>query len=279
MMYVENSYEKFNSGGEYEVSTSALPAIAETLLYGLKHSEKPLEFSVEIINPDKNIPFEQMQEIKEWLFGQDGWKKLTLKSPEYYGYHLKCLLIPDEDITDALGYRGIRCTLKNASAYWYGEDKTITFVKEDLIELAGEKGEKLTETGNIWVELNIDSQSPCDIYPTITFKAPESYSGATGNYMNLRIYNNYQNDNESCISTGLDSKYALKDYFINTQYGLFKRNNEIFDYEPFNTSCPLLYFNKGKNEISINLKNEQGNFTPFESISFTYTPMYRIGGF
>ena len=220
-----------------------------------------------------------MRQLKEWLFGQDGWKKLTLQCAEYQSYHLKCLLIPEKDIVDASGYRGVRCTLKNVSAYWYGEDKTITFTKDKLIELAGESGENLTEAGNVWVDLDIDTQSPCDVYPIIQFKAPTSYSGAVDNYMRLRIYNNYTKDNESCISTGLDPQYGEAKYYINIKYATFKSNDESFQYNPYNTSTPLLFFQKGTNRISINLKNEQGNFTPFEYISFTYTPMYRIGGF
>ena len=46
--------------------------MAEDLLYGLKHSENPLKFSIEIVNTDSAIPIEQMKKIKDWLFGQDG---------------------------------------------------------------------------------------------------------------------------------------------------------------------------------------------------------------
>lgn len=67
------------------------------MLYGLKHSENPLKFSIEIVNTDGAIPIEQMKKIKDWLFGQDGWKKFVLIN-ERQDYYLRTLLIPDEDI-------------------------------------------------------------------------------------------------------------------------------------------------------------------------------------
>ena len=46
MMYLENSSDKFDTGGTYEPIMDSLPNSAESLLYGLKYSENPLEFSV-----------------------------------------------------------------------------------------------------------------------------------------------------------------------------------------------------------------------------------------
>lgn len=49
------------------------------------------------MNTDGAIPIEQMKKIKDWLFGQDGWKKFVLIN-ERQDYYLRTLLIPDEDI-------------------------------------------------------------------------------------------------------------------------------------------------------------------------------------
>ena len=278
MTYIEDSYDKFDSGDKYEVSTDTLPATAETLLYGLKHSENPLEFSVEIVNPDQPIPFKQMQEIKEWLFGQDGWKKLSLECEEFQEYHLKCLLVPDSDIVDTTGYRGIRCTLKNVSAYWYGEDKTIEFTKEKIIELVGEDGKGLSKNGNLWVDLKIESQSPCKIEPIIKFKAPSTNKGYDTPYMAFYVHNS-SSFTESGVSMYMKAQYADNNFLMNCKYATVVANDIPVGYTPNNTTYDLLYFVKGINRVGIGLKDVDGVFTPYEYISFTYTPMYRIGGF
>lgn len=165
--YVENSYDKFDSGGSYEAVTDTIPHSAESLLYGLKYSEKPLEFSMEVINPDEAIPIEQMREIKSWLFGQDGWKKLVIKDEDLSKYHLMCLLIPEEDIVDATGYKGLRFTVKNLSPFWYGEPKTKTIASEDM------EG-KLTKELNYNFSINVETDSPSPIPVIIKFTEPET---------------------------------------------------------------------------------------------------------
>ena len=285
MMYVENSYDKFDSGGQYEVATDVLPASAETLLYGLKYSEKPLEFSIEIINPDKAIPFEQMKEIKDWLFGQDGWKKLKLHSSEYQGYHLKCLLIPEEDIVDATGYRGVRCTLKNISSYWYGEDKTITYDKAKIIELAGENGEKLYSSGALWLNVDIDSHSPTKILPIVKFKMSDKSSTSTVDYMDFHILNRTLND-DSSINMTINSTLRDKEFTFDCRYAtLHTESNGYMSYTPNSPLNDMFCFVKGTNRIAIQMRSLLKNtddtrrFAPYVYISFTYTPMYRIGGF
>ena len=130
--YVNNSNSDFDSGGSFDLKTDTLPRSPEALLYGKDYSAKPLTFDVEIVNYDDYIPLEQMNEIKNWLFGQDGWKLLRL-SDERQNYFLKCIFEPGEDIVDGIGYRGVRCTLHNVSPFWYGDEKKITFSNADLI--------------------------------------------------------------------------------------------------------------------------------------------------
>lgn len=278
MAYVDDSYKEFDSGGKYEISTDTLPASAETLLYGLKQSENPLEFSVEIVNPDSSIPFEQMHEIKEWLFGQDGWKKLIIASEEFYGYHLKCLLVPETDIVDAAGYRGVKCTIKNISAYWYGEDETITYTKDDIISIVGEDGGGLSDGGNMWVSLNIKGHCPSKICPVINFKSPSTNKPYGAAYMAFYVHNN-SSFTESGVSMWLASEYADDVFNFDCKYCTITADGISKQYTPNNTKYDLFYFVKGVNKVGIGLKDIDGNFTPYEYISFTYTPMYRIGGF
>ena len=131
MCYIENSNDNFDSGGKFELKTDTLPRSHETFLYGKDYSANPISFDVEIVSIEDYIPLEQMTEIKNWLFGQDGWKALKL-SDERQNYNLKCIFEPGEDIVDGIGYRGIRCTLHNVSPFWYGDEQTITFSRNAI---------------------------------------------------------------------------------------------------------------------------------------------------
>lgn len=131
LCYVSNSNTDFDSGGGFDLKTDTLPRSHETLLYGKDYSAKPLEFDVEFMNLHGYIPLEQMREIKSWLFGQDGWKTFRCLD-DRQDYVLKCIFEPGEDIVDGLGYRGLRCKLRNVSPFWYGDEKSIDLSKATL---------------------------------------------------------------------------------------------------------------------------------------------------
>lgn len=118
---INKDYQNIISGAEYEPTVDTLPHSASQLLLGLDYSDKPLEFDLEIINPDENIPYTQVEEIKDWLFGQNGWKKFVVIN-ERQDYYLRALLIPSEDIMDVNGYRGFRCKVRNDSGFWYRDE-------------------------------------------------------------------------------------------------------------------------------------------------------------
>ena len=118
---INKDYQNIISGAEYEPTVDTIPHSASQLLLGLNYADKPLEFDLEIINPDENIPYTQVEEIKDWLFGQDGWKKFVLIN-ERQDYYLRALLIPSEDIMDVNGYRGFRCKVRNDSGFWYKDE-------------------------------------------------------------------------------------------------------------------------------------------------------------
>lgn len=118
---INKDYQNIISGAEYEPTVDTLPHSASQLLLGLDYSDKPLEFDLEIVNPDENIPYTQVEEIKDWLFGQNGWKKFVLIN-ERQDYYLRALLIPSEDIMDVNGCRGFRCKVRNDSGFWYRDE-------------------------------------------------------------------------------------------------------------------------------------------------------------
>lgn len=124
LVYVNNTTSEFSSGGGFDLKTDTLPHSHEALIYGKDYSSQPLTFEVEIINLDDYIPLDQMAEIKNWLFGQDGWKTFKVLD-ERQDYCLKCVFEPIEDIVDGTGYRGLRCTLHNSSPFWYGEERSV----------------------------------------------------------------------------------------------------------------------------------------------------------
>lgn len=309
MAYIDDDSYEFDSGSGYEIKSDNLPAISESLLYGLNKSEKPLSFSVEIVSLNNPIPFDQMREIKRWLFGQDGWKKLKIYDDKVQDYHLKCMFIPDKDITDVSGYRGVKCTLTNISPFWYGEDKTIEYTKETLEEMCGENGSKVNENGNIWFYMDVDAgdiDESAIIDTTIKIVLPKALGvgASVENNSNLYIdnrttnskinYNLFLSDYMSDEYTTED-KPKTRDYLINTKYckPMVKARNSSgsFNYvldNPTlnNTAYDYFHLKNGINTIGVRMMNNPPKtsgytprYNPLQYLSFTFTPMYRIGGF
>lgn len=169
LFYKDNANDNFKSGGEFELRTDSVVGAYDQLLYGKNYSDAPLEFEVEIVTPEGNIPMEQMIGIKNWLYGQDGWRDLTI-TDDTQKYHLKCVLIPIEDITDKNGYRGVRCTIHNASPFWYGNTKEITISNATLTSGYDPPSKWFGWTA---FEVNIPKKGnyvDCDIYPEIIIK-------------------------------------------------------------------------------------------------------------
>ena len=273
MMYVENSYDKFVTGGAYEPITENLPNSAESLLYGLNYSEKPLEFSVEIINEDGTIPMEQMREIKRWLFGQDGWKTLRLMDEDYRPYHLKCLFVPEEDIVDGLGYSGVRCTLKNVSPFWYGETKTKVITEEDMTG-------KLTSGLNYELNINVDTDSTLPIPVVINFTEPDKYDGVSS-FDVIRSFWVKNVTNGSLLYRFIEYDYKGASWSFDTRFLQFKSldTDSAVGYAPVNVTSEIFYLQQGNNKISIACHDDENNIMYYKQFSISYTPCYRIGGF
>ena len=275
MAYVDRN-ENFVSGGAYEPILNNLSDTVESLLYGLKYSENPIEFEVDIVKPEGNIPMKQMREIKEWLFGQDGWKELKLKSPDYENAYLKCLLIPEYDIRDYKGYRGIRCKVQNISGFWYGKEEVLELHQSDLEEHIG-------SNGNYRFELNVKSDVDKEIYPIIqckmvtsdlTEKIPFYLKNITNNSMLTMNMEGDDLTNMASYLCTIDTKYP---YFT-----VGDSSNSIMNFKPRINDLKngIFYLDKGTNTIDLACHIYSSNVTYryYEPFIIKYTPRLRIGG-
>ncbi len=125
----------------------------------------------------------------------------------------------------------------------------------------------------------------------------------------LQIHNYITNDtgtfgqNQSDFTIELNTNDIGSEWKIDCKYGLVKRyknqlnENGVIAQDSFNNydvimpklnnNYDFLYTVKGKNRITITVRDMSNtteeslekDFLPLEYISFTYTPMYRIGGF
>lgn len=308
MCYVGNSNEDFDSGGKFELKTDTLPRSHETLLYGKDYSTEPLSFEVEIVSLDDYIPLEKVTEIKNWLFGQDGWKTLRL-SDERQNYHLKCIFQPGEDIVDGIGYRGVRCTLVNVSPFWYGEEKAITLTKNQLI--ANFVNDSVNTNWWGWSTFQIDIEDDecvdIEIHPIIIINTNCTNWASKTSATIFRLVNT----DASTITEGI--AMANKDYVskatskicydnsylgtvegddysnfydqvtVNTRYATFE--SERFSSNPITPVIidpvnpekvpPMKLFTLHK---GTNICRMYYGYA-YDSITFKYTPVYRIGAF
>lgn len=285
MAYVNNDNDEFISGGTYSPAVDTLPSSAESILYTLNYSEEPLEFSVEIINPDEAIPFEQVKEIKEWLFGQDGWKRLLLDDSNYKGYYLNCLLIPDSDIVDGSGYRGLRCTIKNISGFWY-KDEVISF-DSTFFE---EQYDSRDADGFITIDLHIDGDNPGYISPIIEIDVPTGGSSTPDFPIHEFVIHNNSEELDARFPDSELKMFLLhtdeeKTVYVDTRYG----TKEVDGIKiPIPTSYETgygspqydwFYLTKGENRIKINVSSAYTGRFIYNKLSINYVGMYRIGGF
>lgn len=305
LTYVSNNNTDFDSGGKFDLKTDALPRSHETLLYGKDYSAQPLSFEIEILNVDDYIPLEQMAEIKNWLFGQNGWKSLKILD-ERQDYFLKCILSPIEDIVDGSGYRGVRCTLQNASPFWYGEQRTITIDRATLHNriLTASDDDEFS-----FFEVNIpDDIVEVDIHPQIYLQDRRyEQSSIFGDYECWGLYRLVTVDASSASTATLsstvlsqfvynadylpkvssdsnwDASHGAEDIHCDTLYGTLYSTNTywnstsskpLWSVLQFGNTWPQLFtLHRGKNVCM--LKDPKA----YKQIEFTYTPMYRLGAF
>ena len=274
MAYVGRNQD-FITGAEYEPMIDSLPSRAESLLYGIKYSEKPLEFEIDIVNPDEAIPMKQMIEIKDWLFGQDGWKKLYIKSPDYENIYLKCLFLPENDIRDSSGYRGVRCKVKNISGFWYGKDEVITYTKEQINALTN-NGASLVDNKYVILHPEIKTQCKEKVFPILKFMAVtadfNNYSKFT-----MNVHNN-KSDYESDFIMDVSLANQGKEFEVDCEWAMCEMNGDYYELTSLNTDYDFFYLEKGINDVAVNLK-PNGVYAVPSYLSFIYTPKLRVGGF
>ena len=270
LYYLDDNSDKFVSGSDYEIITDNIPMETEQILYGINHSTKPLEFDIEIFNPYRSITIEEMANIKQWLFGQQGWNRLYLDDNDFMDLYLNCILIPIEDVADVTGYRGLRCTVHNISPYWYGEEIITNFT-------INSSAPTLT--------INVQSQCPTAILPNISFVADNDtsalyigrkidvYNRTNGSQIHLDMIS----DNEN-FSDGSEWVYNGKYHYV------YNESHDLI--LPYIASSlpevPILYLDNGENEITMSLYKKTKTYvsiTRFTAASISYEPMYRIGGF
>lgn len=277
LAYVGTQNTDFTSGGNYDIASDSIPDLAESILYRKKYSESPLEFDIEIVNPDEAIPFEQFIEIKEWLFSNDGWRKFVLDDEAYHGYYLNCMLIPDTDIVDGMGYRGVKCKLRNISGFWYKDDKAVEF---DRQEMAGEAD---TE-GAFSFSVDNDSSTTLEVYPLIKFKIEET-TGTTVFPFQIIIENttNGSKVGFQIAGAGQRALYHTTAHTIDMNL-LFVYSDDESEapafFTPIDTPIDykLLYLDKGENTIKVSCSFN--NDTAYlDYLCFDYHPRIRIGGF
>lgn len=302
LFYLDNNSDSFDSGGLFELKTGSIPYSNESFLYGKDYSSKPLEFEVEILNPDENIQHPKMIEIKNWLFGENGWRDLTLID-ETQRFHLKCVLVPSQDITDGNGYRGIRCTIHNASPFWYGEEEEITIPRSQLMQ------NKNTSDG-VWKDWNVfevevpnNNSVDCDIYPQIIVNTNRTTSDSI---YNSSTYFALANTDATSMSEGTafdNDEYTLKEnsrISFNNSYmdaeGQTTKSSDSFDTVNINTKYVVIESEKYPDKSIMPLFNENLPVPIFklhygtnicriycgeayDSVTFKYTPMYRMGAF
>lgn len=282
---IDKDYKSLISGAEYEPSVDSLPHTANQLLLGLNYSDKPLEFDLEIINPDENIPYTQVEEIKDWLFGQNGWKKFVVIN-ERQDYYLRALLIPSEDIMDVNGYRGFRCKLRNDSGFWYRDENVsipLTYSSTDVYSVIT----KTIDLKNIPDRMEINPHIKFSTYApsikktkviqattngelsitdsagtphSITVASDSSYQNKiTGNYSNSTNIFTATTSSDIVSGTSYYVKYWVKQDTSATSYWI---NGAAFNFTMINMlNDSVIAFDGTQGQFSIDADCKYGKYT------------------
>lgn len=288
LCYVGDAPDSFNSGGEFDPKTDTLPRSNEILLYDKDYSSNPLEFEVEFISTHGIIPQPQMTEIKNWLFGQNGWKTFRCMD-DRQDYQLKCIFLPGEDIVGNGGYRGLRCTLKNVSPFWYGTPVVCEFDDAAL------SAHSLTSGGIKYsacqIEINDDIAVDEVIFPTIEIKASSNNTHSSYQIHGSRTVATSVDDalakSGSSFIRGDESNFIFNILFansdnvdtitVNTRYGsVVSEKSNSCKPEVSDPPIPLFRLYPGINVCRFWWQNSA---VTISSIKVTYTPQYRMGAF
>lgn len=293
LCYVGSAPDTFDSGGKFDLQTDSLLRSHETLLYGKDYSGDPLEFEVELLNLHGAIPLTQMIEIKNWLFGQDGWKTFKCLD-DRQDYRLKCLIEPGEDIVDGTGYRGLRCTLKNASPFWYGEPIEVTTNWDlktiDQIPHIGNIPQPDGQNDRLWQTVRIEMPPNCvdsQIFPDLQIKVQYAVDKSQDPdewwYAVYQLAGNPDWQSNPVWQSGIEysNKYLIQSDYdhdnvdVKSKYGIVYSHitDQYLNVRP-NYPVPLLRLHPGVNNILIHNPSVVKIGT-----KFICTPMFRLGAF
>lgn len=256
LVYESSAFGSVSTGAEYEAVTDVLPKVSDHLLYGLKYADKPLSFEIEILSLDNEIPIDKINEVKEWLFGQDGYKRFVTID-ERRNYYLNAILVPNEDIIDIQGLRGFRCTLQNAGGFWY-------------------KDEKITVDNSVTHSIKVNTAKEFPIFPIIEIKLSPFEKSELPNTIEIKMLN----DN-ALISLSDSASQSETSYSIDTNYGVYTKAGKKYPIIYPTNLAPLLRLKKGVNNISVFVtdSDEKNVLSKIESITYRFTTLHRLGGF
>lgn len=296
--YIQDTNDSFDSGGKFALQTETIPCSYETLLYEKNYSEEPLSFSVEIVNHEEAIPLEQMISIKNWLFGQDGWKTLRLIDGQQ-SYYLKCIFEPGEDIVDGTGYRGVRCTLHNVSPFWYGEEKEIsisnsqildnTITVTTVVEVGGEEESTTTSYSAADIYIPEEEMEGLQLSPicvleltATTVTEDEDTTVSISNTNATSIEQTLQHNDGVFVFpdttyTAFELDTTISDVVtIDTKYAIMNAQTQTIGWHNPNAfaSLPIFRLSKGHNYIRM---TTSGGY--LSGLKIRYTPIYRLGAF
>ena len=300
LCYTGSITTEFDSGGKYDLKTDTLPRSHETFLYGKDYSAQPLSFEVDILNIYDHIPFDQLVRIKNWLYEQNGWKTLRIIDGRR-NYYLKCIFEPGEDIADGTGYKGLHCTIHNASPFWYGDQKEYTVSHSTLLSGAV----RLNRKNYSVFELDFPQDESVGTIISPTVKAIiDKRSGSLSEVKDFELHTcgatsiadgQSQTDSQSYTSSewiypntsellfditylgDVGSQSAIDNVIIDTKYGVVKSTNfpqqQINLKANTNNILPMFSVETGKTICRI-------RYGPmYDSLVFSYTPVYRVGAF
>lgn len=267
------------AGGKYELAIDTLPTNPKQIYYGKNYSTQPLEYTADFLletipdNSEEDYT-ELWDDINDWLFGADGYKKFYMSNSTDYNY-LTCVMIPVENLFIKGKQIGVRVLIHNNSPFWYN-DKTITF---DFT------GKTADENGDVLFTKNIASASGLKVYPIIKFK-PNTVSGGSADYFLFRIQNIVNGVIQSEFRTYLRKNETDKEFVIDCENLTIKRDGEIIAISlrnsGVNTSIVYpdkdwFYLNAGANTIKVNVLDLQGNPAPLQYLKMDYTKFIRKG--
>lgn len=149
------------SGSGLEQITDSINNSAEQYIFAEKQTPV-LEFPIEFFG-DKMDVFHQ-RSVKEWLFGQNGYKKLQICMDNYSTIYFNCKIKTDTDYIAGSPY-GLRCTIVCDSPYaWeFPKTKHYYFPNHQYYDC---------EFFNMSSDLN-------ELYPLLKFKLAPASNGIT----------------------------------------------------------------------------------------------------